>query len=173
MKTLLLPALFFLTAAPLSAQTPALAPLPVNGFVTLEQIVSDFRTNADAALQKYGGNQITVFGRVGQVEQPGDGENVLNVYLQVFKNPTPDVKAVFAADAFPENAQIQFSADGTQASVVTFNRENQPANTVPIATVDERIGIRGSFSDYQVGDIILKNCRKVSSGEVEKLMGGQ
>ena len=171
MKTLL--SVWLATIVTLSAQTPGLAPLPENGWVTLEQIVGDFRSNADAALQKYGGNQVIVFGRVGKVEQPGDGNNVLNVYLQEFNDPTPDVKAVFAATAFRENAQIQFSADGSQASEVVMNSENLPARTIPIATVDERIAIKGSFSDFQVGDIILKDCRKLTKEEVAKLTGGQ
>jgi len=171
MKPLL--CVFLATIATLSAQTPNLAPLPINGFVTLEQIVSDFRTAPDAALQKYGGNRITVFGRVGKVEQPGDGNNVLSIYLQVFNDPTPDVKCIFAADAFRQNAQSQFSPDGNQASEAVMNQENMPANTTPIAIVDQRIGIKGSFSGFQVGDIILRDCRKVSKAEIEKLSAGK
>lgn len=170
MKSTLLSLLVFLAAATAHAQAPALAPLPPNGFVMLEQIVSDFRSNSDAALQKYGGNQVIVYGRVGQVELAGDGMNVLNVYLQVFQDPTPDVKAVFAADAFAQNAQVQISADQTQAIVMATNRAGEPGASRPFATVDERLGIKGSFSAYQDGDIILKDCKKLPAEEVERLL---
>ena len=173
MKHLLAPVLSICLAATAFAQTPQLAPLPVNGFVTLEQIVSDFRTAPDAAIQKYGGNRITVFGRVGKLEQPGDGNNILSVYLQVFNDPTPDVKCIFAQDAFRQNAQIQISADGSQASEIMMNQENMPARTVEVATVDGRIGVKGSFDNFAAGDIILKDCRKVSKEEIEKLSAGQ
>jgi len=151
---------------------PALAPLPANGAVTLTQIVSDFRTNPQAADQKYGGNRITVTGRVGRVETGGDGVDLLAVYLQEYENPTPDVKAFFPQDMFPPSSSVEISADNSQAIVLHNNHRGVLTMETPFAVVGQQIGIEGTYEHMQAGNIVLKDSRKLRQRELDALSGG-
>lgn len=173
-------ALSLLSVLSLHAQTAdggaALKPLRPDGFVTLEEIVGDFRSAPDAALQKYGGNEITVYGRVGSVSGPdSDAASgaVAVIYLQEFSNPTPDVKVLVHNDDLPENALIRVSPDGTQAIIEHTTRIGNPKGDTPYAVVDERVAFKGGFGGFQEGDILLNNAHKVPKKEIEaKLEGG-
>lgn len=154
----------FLTATGLFAQAP-LAPLPPDGFVTLEQIVNEFSTQPDAALKKYQGQRVLVYGRVGQVEKSDDSEgNPLTVFLQLAQNPTPDVKCVFGISAIPkreQDAQVEVSEDGTEAVIAHRNEEGNINWQRPFIEEGQNVGIRGTFDNFVAGDIILKDSRKL------------
>lgn len=158
-----------LSATILSAQS--LAPLPPDGFVTLAQIVSDFTTAPDAANQKYNGQRILVYGTVGQLSQgEGSSSNPLAVYLQLPNNTTPDVKAVFTLSDIPpagQDAAVQISGDGRQATIFHRNREGDLNRQRPFVTVGQNIGVRGTFDQLVAGDIVLKDAVKEAP---EKLM---
>lgn len=159
-------ALFLAVSSGLFAQA-ALQPLPPDGFVTLEQVVSDFSSQPDAALQKYQGQRLIVYGRVGQLKQSDDSDgDPLTVFLQLASNPTPDVKCVFQQIAMPrgdQNAQVNVTDDGTEA--VIAHREQNRAGKInyerPFITEGQMVGIRGTFDNFDVGDVVLKDCRKM------------
>ncbi len=167
----ILPLILLLTTAGLFAQAPALPPLPPDGFVTLQQIVSDFSAQPDAALQKYQGQRLLVYGRIGQIEKSDDSEgNPLTVYLQLAQNPTPDVKCIFGISAVPvagQDAQVEISEDGTEAVIAHRNNEGNINWQRPYVVEGQNVGIRGTFDNFVAGDIILKDSRKVKP---EKLM---
>lgn len=169
------PLLLLATAAVLHAQNPpALAPLPPDGFVTLQQIVNDFATQPDAALQKYNGMRLLVYGRVGQLEQSDDSEgNPLTAYLQIPNNPTPDVKCVFTPADVPagyQDAQVQISEDGTQASIFHRNFQGNLTRERPFLTTGQNIGVHGTFDNFVAGDIILKDCRRVGPERMMQIL---
>lgn len=154
-------ALLLLAAAPLFAQ-PALAPLPDDGFVTLEQIVDDFSNNEDAALQKYNGMRICVYGRVGEVTQSDDSEgDPLAVYMQLPDRTTPDVKAFFDADFIPSSV-VAVSDNDTRATVYHADWAGNLSNQSSFIVQGENVAVRGTFDNFVAGDIILKNCFKLS-----------
>lgn len=164
----------FLSTTALFAQAPALTPLPPDGFVTLDQIVSDFSTQPDAALKKYQGQRILVYGRVGQVEKSDDSEgNPLTVYLQLAQNPTPDVKCVFGISDIPragQNAQVQVSEDGTEAVLAHRNEEGTINWQRPFIEEGQNVGIRGTFDNFVAGDIVLKDSRKLRPETLMKVL---
>lgn len=178
MKKALLPLFLLCAALTVHAQDAApspaaLKPLSVSGFVTLDEIVSDFRNSPDAALQKYGGQQVIVYGRVGQLTSPDDADGALVVYLQQFNNTTPDVKAIFNMDNIPQHSSIEVSSDGTQATLSHRTRRTDEINANHAwISVDERIGIKGGFSGFVAGDIVIKDCRRVEKKHLEQLMQG-
>jgi len=159
-------ALFLAVSTGLFAQAQ-LAPLPQDGFVTLQQIVSDFSSQPDAALQKYQGRSVLVYGRVGQLQQSDDSDgDPLTVFLQLPNNTTPDVKCVFQQVALPkgdQNAQLNVTDDGTEA--VIAHRENNRKGKInyerPFISEGQMVGIRGTFDNFNVGDVVLKDCRKL------------
>lgn len=156
--------LLFASASFLFAQTP-LAPLSPDGFVTLEQIVSDFSSQQEAALQKYQGQRLLVYGRVGQIEQSNDSEgNPLTVFLQLASNPTPDVKCVFETSALPkgeQDAEVKVNEDGTEAVVAHRGEDGNIKWQRPYVAEGQNIGVRGTFDSFVAGDIVLKECRKL------------
>ncbi|MEI8312885.1 MAG: hypothetical protein WCH98_19220 [Verrucomicrobiota bacterium] len=154
-------------AGSLLAQNSTLAPLPPDGFVTLQQVVTDFATAEDAALQKYKGMRILVYGRVGQVTQSHDAEgDPLAVYMQLQNQTTPDVKAVFGADDMPKNNQV----DPNHSKVDVFHRNWEGNLTKEHAFIvqGENTGIRGTFDNFVAGDVVLKNCHKLETGVLMK-----
>jgi hypothetical protein len=166
-----IPLALLATVAGLFAQNATLAPLPPDGFVTLEQVVSDFSTQPEAALRKYNGQRLLVYGRVGQIAQSQDSAgNPLQVFLQLANNPTPDVKCVFPLAELPgwtQDATVQVSEDGSQASVFRRGRDGNVKDDTAFVTVGERIGVRGTFDNFVAGDVVLKDCKKEHP---EKLM---
>ena len=167
----LLPFLLLVTATGLFAQTAQLAPLPPDGFVTLAQVISDFSSQPEAATQKYNGQRILVYGRVGQIAQSQDSAgNPLQVFLQLANNNTPDVKCTFTLADLPgwtQDSTIQIADDGSQASVSRRGRDGNVKDETAYVTVGQNIGVHGTFDSFIAGDVVLKDCKKV---ETEKLM---
>lgn len=169
-----LPLALLLSITGLFAQSPTLAPLPPDGFVTLTQVVSDFSSQPQAALQKYQGQRIFVYGRVGQVAQSDDAAgNPLNVFLQLADNPTPDVKCVFTQADIPEwgqGAQLQISSDDNQAVMFHRNREGNVGTEKPFVVEGQTVGIRGTFDNFVAGDVVLKDCNKETPEKLMKVL---
>ena len=161
MKSILLVcALTAIFAGSLHAQNSALAPLPPDGFVTLQQLVNDFATAEDAALQKYQGMRILVYGRVGQVTQSDDAAgDPLAVFMQLPNKTTPDVKAIFGADEMPKNNAVD--PNHSKVDVYHRNWEGNLTKEHAFIVVGENTGIRGTFDNFFLGDVVLKNCNKL------------
>ncbi len=173
--TRLLLSLLLLPAAALFAQTPApLAPLAPDGFVTLSQIVSEFAAQPDAAAQKYNGQRILIYGRVGQVEQSDDIEgNPLVIFLQLPNQTTPDVRCIFTLADIPEwgqNATVQISEDGSQAVISHRNQQGNVNKDHVFAVVGQNQGIHGTFDRFVAGDIVLKNCKKANPEKLADIL---
>jgi len=167
-RALLIPSLagFLLQSA--FAQSAALPALPPDGFVTLQQIVSDFSTAPDAALQKYNGMRILVYGRVGQVAQSNDAEgDPLTVFMQLPNQTTPDVKAVFTPADVP-TTNLSISEDDTQAAVFHRDWDGTLSSEKSFITEGENVGIRGTFDNFVAGDVVLKNSFKLDTGVLMK-----
>jgi len=157
-------------AGSLFGQNSGLAPLPPDGFVTLQQIVSDFSTNPDAALQKYNGMRIVVYGRVGDVGESNDGSgDPLAVYMQLPNQTTPDVKALFGADDIP-TSKLVVANDGTKATVFHRTRQGKVTPEYSFIVEGQNVGIIGSFDNFVAGDIVLKNCGKLAPAEMNKIL---
>lgn len=172
-----LPAFLLLTLATCTAvfaQTPALPPLPPDGFVTLQQIIGDFAAQPEAAAQKYQGQRVLVYGRVGQVAQSDDAEgNPLDVFLQLPNNPTPDVKCVFTLAELPgwaQDSQVVIPDDGSQAVISRRNAEGEVKDQRPFVIVGENVGIHGTFDRFVAGDIILKDAKKVGPEKLREVL---
>jgi len=154
-------------AGSLIAQNATLAPLPPDGFVTLKQIVNDFATAEDAALQKYNGMRILVYGRVGKVTQSHDAVgDPLAVFMQLQNQTTPDVKAVFGADDMPKNNSV--ASDHSKVDVFHRDWEGNITKDHAFIVAGENAGIRGTFDRLVAGDIVLKNCNKLQTGVLMK-----
>lgn len=154
-------------AGSLLAQNAALAPLPPDGFVTLQQVVSDFSADESAALQKYNGMRILVYGRVGKVSQSHDGAgDPLTVYMQLPNQTTPDVRAVFGADDIAKNNSV----DPNHSKVDVFHRnwEGNLTKEHAFLVEGENTGICGTFDNFIAGDVVLKNCHKLQTGVLMK-----
>lgn len=172
----LLPAFLLLTAmaGAFAQNTPALPPLPPDGFVTLQQIVGDFTAQPQAALQKYQGQRVLVYGRVGQVAQANDSEgNPLNVFLQLPNNPTPDVKCVFTLADIPgwaQDAEVQIPDDGSQAVIARRNQEGNVTREKPFVVVGQNVGIHGTFDRFEAGDVVLKDAKKAGPEKLAEIL---
>lgn len=152
----------------LFAQNAPLAPLPPDGFVTLEQIVNDFSTAPDAALQKYNGMRILVYGRVGQVTQSDDASgDPLTVYMQLPNQTTPDVKAVFGADDVP-TSNVDVAGNRSRADVFHRNWEGALTKEHAFIVEGQNTGIRGTFDNFVAGDVVLKNSHKLQTSVLMK-----
>jgi len=162
MKFLLLAcALAAIFTGSLFAQNSALAPLPPDGFVTLQQVVNDFATAEDVALQKYKGMRILVYGRVGKVSQSDDDSgDPLAVFMRIPNRTTPDVKAVFGADDLPTR-NVTVAGNHSKVDVFHHNWEGEITREHAFITEGENTGIRGTFDNFVAGEIILKNCHKL------------
>ncbi|MEI8294312.1 MAG: hypothetical protein WCG66_10065 [bacterium] len=168
MKTLIL-TLVWLCASTITGLTqPPLAPLPADGFVTLEQIVNDFAASESQALQKYNGMRICVYGRVGSVTQSDDEEgDPLTAYLQLPNRQTPDVKAVFSADFIPSSV-VTVADNDSKATVYHTDWNGNLSNATSFIVKGENVAVRGTFDNFVAGDIILKNSFKLSPEALKK-----
>jgi len=139
-----------------------LAPLPPDGFVTLQQIVKEFADQPDDALQKYNGMRLCVYGRVGRVEQSDDNDgDPLAVSMQLANQTTPDVKAFFDQDDIPSGV-ISISDDDSKATVFHRDWAGNLSNQQSFIVVGENVAIRGTFDNFVAGHIVLKNSFKLS-----------
>lgn len=160
-NTLIAASVVALSVSSLFAQSP-LPALPPDGFVTLQQIVNEFSSSPDAALQKYNGMRILVYGRVGQVTQSDDADgDPLTVFLQLPNQTTPDVKAVFGSDDVP-TTNISVAPNQSKATVFHRNWEGELTKERSFIVTGENAGIRGTFDNFVAGDIVLKNSVKLS-----------
>lgn len=169
MKSILLVCLLAASCAgSLVAQSAPLPALPPDGFVTLEQIVNEFATAPDAALQKYNGARVLVYGRVGQVTKSDDADgDPLTVFLQLPNQTTPDVKAVFTADDLPARG-VDVSSNDSRVDVYHRNWEGEPTKEHSFIVEGETTGIRGTFDNFVAGDIVLKNSHKLQPAILNK-----
>lgn len=157
----------FCLCANLGAQT-GLAPLPPDGFVTLETIVGDFSKSVTAALQKYNGMRICVYGRVGKITRDGGEEGVpLAVFMQLPTVQTPDVKAVFDPD-YIASGGVLVANNETKATVFSTNWNGDVLQKNSFIVQGENIAVRGTFDNFIAGDIVLKNSFKLGPGELAK-----
>lgn len=171
----LLAALFAASIVSVQAQAPALQPLPPDGFVTLAQVVNDFSTQPDAAAQKYAGQRLLVYGRIGNIAQSDDSAgNPLEIYLQLPSTTTPDVKCVFTQADIPEwgqNATVQISEDGSQAVIFHRNQEGTLNKQHVFAVEGQTVGVHGTFDRFEAGDVILKDCKKLNPEKLTPILG--
>jgi hypothetical protein len=162
MKTLKLTLLLLLAASfGIHAQTQ-LPALPPDGFVTLQQIVNDFSTAPDAALQKYSGLRILVYGRVDRIQPADDlNEDPLAVIMQLPNQSSPDVKAVFSQDQI-DGGTMSISGDGSKVNVYHRDWAGNVTGKSAFVESGDMVGIRGTFDNQVAGEIVLKNCFKLS-----------
>lgn len=162
MKTLAITVMFCLSSALAALAQAQLAPLPPDGFVTLEQIVQEFATQPEPAYQKYNGMRICVYGRVGKVEQSDDAEgDPLTVCLQLPNKTTPEVKAFFDQDDIPSGV-VDVDDDDTKATVYHRDWAGNLSQQRSLIVQGENTAIRGTFDNFLAGQIILKNSFKLS-----------
>jgi hypothetical protein len=147
----------------------SLKPLPENHVVSYKQIAGDFASNEAAALGKYNGKRITVIGRIARLSQGQSENKALVVTLQGADASLPAVKADFLNDAIPENAEIQISSDGSSASIVNRDRSGNILSQSTYLSVDQKVGIKGSFKELKVGDIVLTACKLISKQRLHEL----
>lgn len=136
-----------------------LQPLPQDGVVPLATIAGDFAKNETAATGKYGGQRITVVGRISELSK-GSGENkVMVVTLQDPDASLPAVKADFLYGSFPENSELQISQDGSEAFLVRRDRSGNILGQQPYLSVGQKAAILGDFKELKVGNIVLTACK--------------
>ena len=161
MKTLSIASVILIASALAAFSQSQLAPLPPDGFVTLQQIVQDFANQPDDALQKYNGMRICVYGRIGKVEQSDDDDaDPLAVSMQLQNQTTPDVKAYFDQDDIP--GVVDVVDDQNKATVYHRDWAGNLSQQKSFLVGGENAAIRGTFDNFVAGDIILKNSFKLS-----------
>ena len=161
MKTLSIASVILIASALAAFSQSQLAPLPPDGFVTLQQIVQDFTNQPDDALQKYNGMRICVYGRIGKVEQSDDDDaDPLAVSMQLQNQTTPDVKAYFDQDDIP--GVVDVVNDQNKATVYHRDWAGNLSQQKSFLVGGENAAIRGTFDNFVAGDIILKNSFKLS-----------
>jgi hypothetical protein len=161
MKTLSIASAILIASALAAFSQSPLAPLPPDGFVTLQQIVQDFTSQPDDALQKYNGMRICVYGRVGKVEQSDDDDaDPLAVTMQLQNQTTPAVKAYFDQDDIP--GVVDVVDDQNKATVYHRDWAGNLSDQKSFIVGGENAAIRGTFDNFVAGDIILKNSFKLS-----------
>lgn len=146
-----------------------LQPLPDNGVVPLNVIAGDFATNAVAATGIYGGQRITVIGRIAALKKSGSENKVLVVTLQDAAASLPAVKCDFLDGSIPFNSEIEMSDDNSQASILKRDRSGNILGREPYLSVDQRVGIKGDFKELKVGDIVLTACKLVPKEKLREL----
>lgn len=150
-----------------------LTPLPDNGVVPLNVIAGDFATNSAAATGKYGGQRITVIGRIAALKKSASENKVLVVTLQDAAASLPAVKCDFLDGSIPLNSEIEMSGDNSQASILKRDRSGNILGREPYLSVDQRVGIKGDFKELKVGDIVLTACKLVPKEKLRELGGGR
>jgi hypothetical protein len=161
MKTLSIASAILIASALEAFSQSTLAPLPPDGFVTLQQIVQDFTNQPDDALQKYNGMRICVYGRVGKVEQSDDDDaDPLAVTMQLQNQTTPAVKAYFDQDDIP--GVVDVVDDQNKATIYHRDWAGNLSDQKSFLVGGENAAIRGTFDNFVVGDIVLKNSFKLS-----------
>ena len=161
MKILSIASAILIASALAALSQSTLAPLPPDGFVTLQQIVQDFTSQPDDALQKYNGMRICVYGRVGKVEQSDDDDaDPLAVTMQLQNQTTPAVKAYFDQDDIP--GVVDVVDDQNKATIYHRDWAGNLSQQKSFLVGGENAAIRGTFDNFVVGDIVLKNSFKLS-----------
>jgi hypothetical protein len=161
MKTLSIASAILIASVLAAFSQSTLAPLPPDGFVTLQQIVQDFTSQPDDALQKYNGMRICVYGRVGKVEQSDDDDaDPLAVTMQLQNQTTPAVKAYFDQDDIP--GVVDVVDDQNKATIYHRDWAGNLSDQKSFIVGGENAAIRGTFDNFVAGDIILKNSFKLS-----------
>ena len=146
-----------------------LAPLPENRVLSYKQIAGDFAANETAALGKYNGKRITVIGRIAHLSQGHGEKKALVVTLQNANASLPAVKGDFLADSIPVNSEIQVSDDGSTASISHRDRIGNILSQDTYLSVDQKVGIKGSFKELKVGDIVLTDCKLIPKEKLHEL----
>ena len=134
-----------------------LKPLPGNGVVPLKTIAGDFASNQ------------MVIGRIAKLSK-GSGDNkVLIVTLQDASANLPAVKGEFLSGTIPQNSELEISGDGSSAVLLSRDRSGMILGRKPYLSLGQRVGLKGSFKEIQVGDIVLTDCALVSKQKLKEL----
>lgn len=146
-----------------------LKPLGEKGIVSLKTIAGDFASNPTAAIGKYTDRMVTVVGRVSHLSQ-GHGENVaLVVTLQDASATLPAVKGVFLPSTFSENSEIQVPEDGASATLVKRDSRGKILGQETYLTVDQIVGIKGTYNMMKAGDVVLTDCKLLSKEKLKEV----
>jgi hypothetical protein len=81
--------------------------------------------------------------------------------MQLPDRTTPDVKAVFDPDFIPSSV-VAVSDNDTRATVYHADWAGNLSNQTSFIVQGEDVAVRGTFDNFVAGDIILKNCFKLS-----------
>ena len=81
--------------------------------------------------------------------------------MQLQNQTTPDVKAYFGPEDFPSGV-VDVSDDQNKATVFHRDWAGNLSNQKSFIVGGENSAIRGTFDNFVAGDIILKNCFKLS-----------
>lgn len=138
-----------------------LQPLPKDRVVPYKVIAGDFAANPAAAAGKYGGRRITVVGHISKLSKSSSENKVMVVRLQGASASLPAVKAEFLFGSLPENADLEISQDGSQATLIRRDRVGEILSREPYLSIGQRVGIKGDFKGQNVGDIVLTACKLV------------
>ena len=145
-----------------------LAPLPADGFVTLETIVDDFAKSLPDALQKYNGMRVCVYGRVDKITQKySAGESSTALLMKSSLAQNINVNDLFNK-AYISSGSVILADSETEAVVHSSDwTGNVQGKSSPIVS-GEIIAVRGFFDNFVSGDIILKNCFKLGAEGLDK-----
>jgi hypothetical protein len=143
--------------------------LPEDHVVSYKQIAGDFAANETAALGKYSGKRITVIGHIAHLSQGQSENKALVITLQDATGSMPAVKANLLNDAIPVNSEVQVSGDGSTASIINRDSSGNILSQNTYLSLDQRVGIKGSFKELKAGDIVLTDCKLIPKGKLHEL----
>ena len=110
-----------------------------------------------------------MIGRIAHLSQGHGEKKALVVTLQNANASLPAVKGDFLADSIPVNSEIQVSDDGSTASIIHRDRIGNILSQDTYLSVDQKVGIKGSFKELKVGDIVLTDCKLIPKEKLHEL----
>ncbi len=143
-------------AAPAAAVPPAkpiatLPPLGPDEMVELADLIGHYRTNPEAAAQRYHKKTFRIRGEVSRF----DVKTFRRSYDVFLVSPDPAVRLV---------CEFNYAADNNTSSVYTAKRGSElvrsmtRGTTFPILAIGDQVTIRGKCTGLEHGELVLSGC---------------
>ena len=149
-----IPSIALLALAPVAA-------LAQDAPIDWKTLAAEFAKDSAAAETKYQGKMLTVTGPVSAVSSGDTDTPSVQVTLSDASGPGPDVKCSFdPADREP-NTELYVGDGSNEVLLRRRDETGRLLESKPFAEIGQQFTVRGTFSDFDAGDIIISHARKI------------
>lgn len=154
------------TALCLVALAPVVA-LAQDAPIDWKVLATEFSKDSSTAEAKYQGKVLTVTGPISAVGTGDTDKPCVEITISSNDGPGPDVKCQFDPSDLEPNIELFVEDGGSEVLRRRRDEAGKLLESKPFAEVGQQITVKGTFADFDAGDIVIGHARKVKKDAAE------